>query len=271
MKSRRSPILSINILATSALVLLMSQASQASGPGTWGSDPGPQELGIGDEAWLPFALAPTGQYGASLNGEYDWREINGDKITVRRMLFRLGGTPTPYSTFWVEGGLASLELETGSRTMEGDYGTAAGAGITLSIPNGFYQGLTPFGSGRITYFNSCLSDDWDVTRLVRQARRSRYEWLEGFGVFGLTYPVRKGMILGGMVLRALSQDESRTTRTNNNDPYKQEYSYDSGLKGGAMAAVGLRFKHRFSAWVSAEYFIQSDARVTVAIGQWGRP
>ncbi len=227
--------------------------------------------------WLPFSPAPVSEWGGVVCTEYDQCTIGADEIAVRRILLRMGWSPSSFAAFWIEGGLASLHLESENISMQGDFGTAAGVGMTLSAAGFDIFGLSSFISGHGTMFISRLGyDKLSASGLVR-SRRSRYEWWEGYGLAGLSWHVSKGIFFLGPSVRALSQEEDRHTHTNTSQ-YKETNTYQSALQPGITVGYFVPLKLHFNIWIAVEaYNIKIDesriegARVTVSVGQWGSP
>jgi len=225
--------------------------------------------GEGDSPWLPLAIAPTGEWGGLVTGEYEMRAISSDDVTVQRYQFRLGTTPLPFASFWGEGGVAALTLESGSSTLRGDFGAAFGLGASLAYRTSPEQWLIPFVTGRATDFISRLGGEKDILFGVNQARRSRFEWREASGLAGLGWRLGVAELYAGAGARHLWQEEERSLRSHNTvDSFT--YTYRSGARVGV--AIGCRYPlpNRLLLRAEAEVY-DGSWKVGLAFGQWGMP
>ncbi|NQT34170.1 hypothetical protein HQ587_03185 [bacterium] len=221
-------------------------------------------------SWTPFSPAPSGQIGGAVIGEYDWRTIDPEDITVQRVLLRMGWAPVKFASIWIEGGVAALSIESDSLSLKGDFGTAVGAGMTLSSGDFSFAGVTPFISARATMFISRISDDDRMNEFGSQiTERRRYEWLQGYGLIGLSLPVGSGLLFGGLALRGLSQEEERLTNYSGQE-VQETNTYTSGLKPGLTAAVLIPMKGRFTTCIAMEAYLEG-MRISLTFGQWGTP
>ena len=219
--------------------------------------------------WSPYSPAPVGQIGVAVIGEYDWRSIDSDDITVQRTIIRMGWAPVKYTSIWIEGGVAALSIESDSISLKGDFGTAVGAGMTIFGGDFSFAGVTPFISVRATMFISRISDDDRMNEFgILITERRRYEWLQGYGLLGLSRPVGSGLLFGGLALRSLSQEEKRST-SYSGQPFKATNTYTSGLEPGLTAAVLIPMKVRFSTCIAIEAYLEG-VRISLSFGQWGR-
>jgi len=224
--------------------------------------------GAGDttETRLLFSPAPVGQWGGMASGEYDRRWLGNDLVEVKRFLLRLGGTPSRFGTLWLEVGVAAMDLTTGPGKIEGQYGVAAGAGWTATLPGLEFRGVLPFVSGRATYFQTFVVNDETSENINRTIDR-RYVWQEAFGVVGACRRWKKFSLHGGIALRALFQDEFRKVSAYS-AVTKRQYVYKSGVKPGAIGAVMIPLEGRLTVWIAAEVFNHAQ-KLTVTFGQWG--
>lgn len=221
--------------------------------------------------WAPYSPAPVGQIGVAVIGEYDWRTIDPDDITVQRALLRMGWAPIKYASIWIEGGVAALSIKSDSLSLKGDFGTAVGAGMTLFGGDFTFAGVTPFISARVTMFISRISDDRTASfgsSVTEITERRRYEWLQGYGLLGLSRPVGSGLLFGGLALRSLSQEEERLTSYSGGIPSEMTNTYTSGLKPGLTAAVLIPMKGRFTTCIAMEAYLEG-VRISLSFGQWG--
>jgi len=219
--------------------------------------------------WLPCATAPAGQWGGVLSAQYEQRKLGGTDATVKRGAFRLGGTPVSWATVWGEAGVAALGIEDAGVKLQGDYGTALGAGVTVVRGRIAFLSLEPFASGQATMFISRLSSDGRDSRGVYSERRSRFEWREVSGVAGLSLVKARWMLSGGVAARALSQTESRNLRVYG-IPNPDEFTYKSGLETGLRGTLFRLLPMRFYFSLAAEVYPNS-AGATLTVGQWGSP
>jgi len=217
---------------------------------------------------LPFSLAPRGQFGGIIAGEFDRRTISDDLIYVRRLLFRMGLTPSSAFSFWAEGGLASLQLFIADRQPQGAPGPAFGGGWNWNLNRFAWRSWTPFLAGRASWFQSKLSDDVRLGGVV-QSRRSRFEWNEAGMMAGASQPMAKSLWSAGFVVRYLSQEEQRSMRTGSN-VRKSSSTYTSGLRPGFALGWRRDFKPRLVAMSLIEVYPEGG-RILVGIGQWGSP
>jgi len=223
------------------------------------------------EQWLPFSLAPIGQFGGSITGEYDTRSIGGSDLSVRRFLLRLGWSPSPNISLWAGGGVGNLLLEDASISLQGDYGTAVGAGVTLSTFDLEILGLKPFVSCKGMFLISRMSDDRAPTPTKISSVRRRYQWYEGYGVIGGGLELQSSKLIGGATMRLLNQEEQRHTRNSlNQDVSENIFEYNSGIKPGVILAIQIPLDRRFSLWIAGEGYVDGF-NVTLSAGQWGAP
>ncbi len=220
-------------------------------------------------SWLPFASAPAGEYGAVLTGEYDMRDFGGDDVAVRKLMFKIGWTPTKLSAFWIEGGLGSLFLECSGNRMQGDFGTALGAGTSLSLPKIPYIGISLLGTAKASMFVSKLSHDRSLPNDEFESRRSRYEWREVDASFGLARQFGGINFYGGAGALFLKQKEDRHMRSSNGN-FKSSFNYDSGVKPGVVGALTFQLRNRLHLLVSASVY-DGSRKISIAFGQWGSP
>lgn len=219
-------------------------------------------------AWIPFAPGPAGEYGGLLNIEYDRRWLGDNLVVIQRTNFRLGGSPLPLAAFWIESGAASMKLTTGIRDFTGDSGLLLGMGWTVAPPDIAYKGFKPFISGRAMQFQTFVVRD-EISSGILRIIHSRYVWQEVNGWIGTYRKFGKVTLQGAIVLRAMFQDEFRSTRTAGaND--KRQYVYSSGVKSGFMGGLSFPVYHRFSVMFTGEIFIHAQ-RITVSLSQWGKP
>jgi len=228
--------------------------------------------GINSFPTLPLASSPTKEFGGVIAGEFERRTIGGQRIYARRICLDMGYSPAPSLAVWVEGGIASLQLFTGGGQPMGAYGPAFGVGWIWAQPKLKWSELTPFLSGRATYFQSKLSDDELVGASIR-SRRSRFEWTEATMLVGLSRPLsvgpRSSLVYGAFGLRRLSQVEYRSVRSGASYQ-RNQYNYSSGFGPEGMIGWQRQFSHRITLRIGAE--VNSDGgRLTIAIGQWGAP
>ena len=229
-----------------------------------------------DKKWLPFSPAPVGEFGGIVVSEYGQRTINSDEIEVRRILLRMGWSPTANIALWVEGGVASLHLENGIAKTQGDFGTAVGAGMTLCWSKARIFGLSPFIAGRGSMFISRLGNQRAVSSGLVRSTRSRYEWWEGFGTAGFSGDLGGVWLCFGPCSRILYQKENRLTQTSNQltqastSRYKEMSTYQSAILPGFTLALQIPLKWRFNTYVAAEIY-EEGFKATVSFGQWGRP
>lgn len=217
---------------------------------------------------IPFALAPRGEFGAAVTPEFDRWILDGQTVYLRRAALRMGWTPSSIVTLWGEGGVASLQLFEGSRTLTGAWGPAVGGGWTILWGEPIWKGWTPFVSGRATYLQSKLSDDvYQGSSL--QSRRSRFEWIEYSGIIGTARHWSWGDLQTGISVAMLSQNEFRSSRLGNSITRTQP-DYSSGAQPGFALGASINLPHR----LTLNLMLESSAmyqKATVAIGQWGAP
>ena len=231
---------------------------------------GPAVAVDGVDTWQPFSTAPAGEWGGLFSGEYEIRTVDdANDVAIRRVLTRLGWTPSSFMALWIEGGVASLEIERDDKHMQGDFGFAGGAGITLSPSNLRFLSLAPFASGRLMMFISKAGGEWSEGSLKHVSLRSRFEWWEGCAQFGISSLIGRNLFFGGLAVRGISQVEDRLTRVNNT-PACETYTYSSGLEPGLVAGLYVPLGNRFNAWIVVEGY-QEGVRFTVSAGQWGKP
>jgi len=223
------------------------------------------------ESWLPFSPAPAEHWGGVVATEYDQRTIGNDDLAVRRILLCMGWSPTGGAALWIEGGVASLYLESGGSKVQGDFGTALGAGMSLCWSNTHILGFSPFVSGRGTMFISRLGSERISAIGLTRSTRSRYEWWEGFGMAGFTGDLGGAWLFFGPCFRSLYQQENRHTRTSNNISwYKEKHTYQSAIQPGFTLALQMPLKLRFNTHISGEIY-EEGFRITFSAGQWGLP
>jgi len=231
----------------------------------------PVKLSAQSYGWdvsIPFALAPEGEFGGAIAPEFFRRTLNGQLVYQRRAAIRMGWTPKQSFTVWGEGGVGSLQLFEADRQLLGAWGPAAGGGWSYLWHEPVWKGWTPFGSGRLTYLQSKLSDDVLVGNTVK-SRRSRFDWMEYSGVIGAAQHRLWGDIQTGLTLRMLNQDEYRSFRTSTN-VQKSKTQYSSGLQPGIMIGGSVILSHRMTLGISSELSANYLA-LTVCFGQWGKP
>jgi hypothetical protein len=219
--------------------------------------------------WLPFSPAPEGQWGGAVITEYDQRTIGSDELAVRRILMRLGWSPTGYTALWIEGGVASLYMESSGAKVQGDFGTALGAGISLCWSEARILDLSPFAAGRGTMYISRLGSQRIFGNGLSRSTRSRYEWWETYGVAGLVGDIGGSRLFFGPCCRSLYQQEDRHTRTSNNISwYKEKHTYQSAIQPGFSLGLHLPLKLHFNTYLSGEIY-EAGFKVTFSAGQWG--
>ncbi len=216
----------------------------------------------------PFSLAPAGHFGGAVVPEFDRRTLNDQLVYQRRATLRMGWSAYELISFWVEGGLASLQLFEDDHLLQGAYGPAAGVGGSYLWHEPVWNGWTPFGSARMTYLQSKLSDDQFSGSSVR-SRRSRFEWIEYSGVFGGVRQMNWGDLQAGLSFRVLGQDEYRTSRTGSSSQ-KTHTTYSSGFQPGLAVGGNITLSRRMTLWLMAEISV-SYQKITISFGQWGAP
>ena len=228
------------------------------------------------ETWLPFAPAPVGEFGGTIVTEFGQRAIDSDTIHVRRVMLRMGWTPTANIALWLEGGLASLYLDNDLAKMQGDFGTSVGAGTTLRWSSARIFGFNPYVSGRGSMFISRLGNEKMVSSGLTRTTRSRFEWWEGFGSVGFSGDLGGAWLYFGACCRVLYQKENRLTETSNQltqtsaSRYKEMTTYQSALQPGVAMGLQVPLKWRFNTNMTVEIY-EEGFKAGFSIGQWGRP
>jgi len=219
-------------------------------------------------ALAPFALAPSGKSGGAASLEFDRRTIADQLIYVRKMTGGFGYSPSENFSIWGDGGVASLQMFIGSRSPSGAYGPAFGAGWAWERKQPLFKGWKPLLSGRASYLQSKLSDDYTQGGSAR-SRRSRIEWSEVRTLAGLSKDIRGASAAWGLASRYLSQDEYRSLRSGSS-VQKNHFVYTSGLRPGLFTYWGKPLKAKFFIQALAEVYPEGG-RISVAVGQWGAP
>ena len=219
--------------------------------------------------WLPLSPSPAGEVGGLFVGEYEQRVIDEDDLTVRRILFRMGWSPSAYLSVWVEGGVASLAIDNGETRMQGDFGGTAGVGGILAWADKKVLQGTLFLCGRGSMLNSKLGHDQTI-RGLENSRRSSYEWWEASVLLGVSYKSDKMTIYLGPTATTFALVEDRSTRTSGPSFYRETNIYQSGIEPGGIIAILAPLKNRFNARFAIEAS-QNSVAVTLSAGQWGIP
>lgn len=202
-------------------------------------------------------------------GEFTRRYIQNDLTYFRRLSLLLGRTEGSQWSFWVEGGLVSLQLLS-SGEPKGDWGPSVYLGWTFRYPKPWLWSPDLFVSARAGFNQSKLAHDTYRGSILLTSRRSRFEWWEGWGVVGGKGTLKAWRWSGGIVLRNMVLDEFRSLRAGSAPPQKTPFTYRSGFQPGVGLGVEYPLSQGWTISLWGEAFSGPSGRFVVGVREWRR-